>query len=487
MIEKKKIIGREKEIKELNELYNSDSNELVAIYGRRRVGKTYLVINTFKNNITFLHSGVEPIKKKKNSKLATTIEAQNQLKAFSQSLITKGINVPVNGFNDYYEPFRLLAEYLDEINNGDRQLIFFDEVPWMDVEGANFMQAFSWFYNSWAIKRNNIMIIVTGSAISWIINNFIKNTRGLYGRLTKQFNIMPFTLKETEQFLENKGIKYSRYDIARIYMMLGGIPYYLNFLKPKMSVGKNLDNIFYTSKDLDGEFSVLFNSVMDHASLAMKIVKVLSNSKIGYQRKDLAKAVGTNDNQIFSKTLEGLIDGGFIIKYVPFKEDKRKVIYKLIDSFSLFYLKYIDNKNSLDQSFFEPVANQNLINTLFGLSFENIAFYHINQIKKTLGISGVKTEQYPCYLEKENSKTQIDLLIQRSDNIINICEIKFYYDEYVVTKSEHEKMIKRYNLLKEKINKNVTIQNILITTVGLKENIYSSDYVSTLTLDDLFQ
>ena len=253
------IIGRDKEIKELVELYNSDKSEFVAVYGRRRVGKTFLIDEALKGKITFRHAGLSPVDEegKKNS-------LKDQLKHFYFSLQMQGMKKSKCP-SSWMEAFFMLSQLLEAKDNGKRQVVFLDELPWMDTPRSGFITAFEGFWNTWGCHRDNLMLVVCGSANSWMLDNLVNSHGGLYGRTTYEVKLSPFKLGECEQFLKKKGIRMSRYDIVQSYMVLGGIPYYLGYMKKGLSLAQNIDLLFF-EKDakLRNEYDRLFASVFSN-------------------------------------------------------------------------------------------------------------------------------------------------------------------------------------------------------------------------------
>lgn len=475
-----KLIGRAKEIKELENLYKSDSSEFVAVYGRRRVGKTFLIKELFKNRLTFWHTGLSPYDRDK------TYLLRDQLQAFFYSLQDygwQGGQCP----KTWLEAFRMLQQLLTEKDNGSRQVVFIDEMPWMDTARAHFIPAFEYFWNGWASKRNNILLIVCGSATSWIENNLINNKGGLYNRLTAEIKLSPFTLKETEDFFHAKNISMSRYEVAVAYMALGGVPHYLNLFEKGFSAAQNIDNLFFTKNaKLKMEFERLFGSLFKNADDHIKTVRFLAQRRGGFTRKEILENTGIKDGGGASEILKGLKESDFIAEYRPFGCGKI-FRYKLIDPFCLFYLQFIDNKSDNSVDFWQKNNLSPKLNTWRGLAFELLCFAHINQIKSKLGILGVSSKESAWIVEADGkSLAQIDLLIDRSDNVVNLCEIKFYDKPFAVDKKYEETLRFRTQTLIENISPKKTVHLTFIATYGLKQNQYSGMVQSVVTLDDLF-
>lgn len=477
------MVGRKKEIQELNDLYSSGNAEFVAIYGRRRVGKTYLVDQTFEGRITFRHTGLSPIENRKTDDGLLS----SQLRSFHESMLRQGLEAD-HCPKDWIEAFFMLSMALQKIDDGSRQLIFLDELPWMDTPRSFFITALENFWNGWACHRPNFMLIVCGSANSWIMNKLVNNHGGLYGRLTYQIKLSPFTLGECEEYFKSRNIDLTRYDIVQSYMILGGIPYYMGYMKRQLSLAQNIDNMFFIKgAQLRDEYNRLFSSVFDNPDRVKEVVAFLSRRNAGYTRDEIAAYLEISNGGTLSVILSALVASDFVIKYVPFGLSKRKVHYKLVDQFCLFYLKFVEGQDSLSEGFWlQNLSSQNIV-TWRGLAFENVCFNHISQIKNALGISGVKTTQSAWSKREDDEEgAQIDLLISRADNIVNLCEIKFYNDLFTVDGDYYRVMMRRQSLLEPYLKRGMGIHNTLITTFGLFRNKYSGVFTNVVTLDELF-
>lgn len=476
------MIGRNSEVKVLNHLYSSGRAELVAVYGRRRVGKTFLVDETLSDRITFRHAGLSPDTQEPKGFL------QAQLNHFYNSLVIQGME-PCDKPENWMDAFFLLEQYLQKIDNGSRQLVFLDELPWLDTPRSGFIQAFEGFWNTWGCHRKNLMVIVCGSANSWIQDELINNHGGLYGRLTYEMKLSPFDLRECEEFFRSRHVNFSRYDVVQSYMIFGGIPYYLGYIDNSMSLAQNVDRLFFSRYGiLKGEFDRLFNSVFSNPEAIKSIVKLLYTRNAGYTRKEIINNLKVSDGGVLSKNLNSLIASDFVIKYVPFGFSKRQEHYKLVDPFCLFYLHFVENQNKNNEKYWQQNTSSPQIVSWRGFAFENVCFNHIGQIKKALGISGVISAN-SAWSKKggDEEGTQIDLLIHRNDNVINMCEIKFLSEDFTVDKSYYRVLLSRPERLRELISPKISIYNTLITTFGLKQNEYSGVFANVVILDDLFE
>jgi AAA+ ATPase superfamily predicted ATPase len=477
------MVGREKEVSELLERYDCNEAQFVAVYGRRRVGKTYLIDETFKGRITFRHAGISPVESGDEPKGRPV---KKQLQAFYYSLISQGMKKD-HCPSDWLEAFFMLEMFLQKIDDGSRQLIFLDELPWMDTPKSGFITGLESFWNNWACHRN-VMLVVSGSATSWMRDKLINNHGGLYGRVTWEIKLEPFNLKECELLFKENKINLSRYDIVQSYMIFGGIPYYLCYFKRGRSLAQNVDDLFFAKgAKLSMEYDRLFASVFTNPDMMKAIIKALKTRTMGYTRKEISALTGYTEGGTLSEALKALIVSDFIIKYVPFGYSKREEHYKLVDPFCIFYLDFIEKNGMIPETFWLSNVTSPPIITWRGYAFENVCFNHIEQIKKALGISGISTTQSAwTKMGEEYKGTQIDMIISRKDNIVNMCEMKYYGEEFMVDKDYDSILRHRKNLLYEIIPKKNAVHNTLITTFGIRNNEYRWSFDNVITMDDLF-
>ena len=475
------MIGRTKETLELEELYQRKRPELVAIYGRRRIGKTYLVEQVFKDRFSFRHAGLSPAESDKKGFL------EAQLKHFYNSLKTFGLKSDTCP-TSWLDAFYMLQQLLENKDRGTRQVVFIDELPWLDTPRSGFITAFEGFWNNWASHRENLMVIVCGSANSWMLDKLINNHGGLYGRVTYEIKLSPFSLIECKQFLDEYDVKLSTYDIAQSYMILGGIPFYLQYYKKGLSLAQDIDELFYNEgAKLRFEYDRLFSSIFANPGMTESVVSFLSSKNAGYTRREIATKLKITDGGAISSVLNALIASDFVTKYVPLGMSKKQHHYKLIDPFCLFYLRFVKDRQGMNEYFWEQNVKSQPVTTWRGIAFENLCFNHIRQIKKALGIPGVASKQSAWSKRGDDIEgTQIDLLIDRNDNIMNMCELKFVSDDFSVNREYYKKIMHRQELLASEISRKTAIHSTLITTFGLTYNEYSGVFTNVITLDDLF-
>ena len=481
-----KIIGREKQQKELKKLYEKQDPVFLAVYGRRRVGKTYLINEYFKNKFTFKHTGVSSteFKNKTNEEML-----EIELGFFADSLRKYGSKLD-RKLTSWRDAFNELEKLITESKSEERKVVFIDEMPWLDTKGSLFISSFAHFWNDFGCTRDDLFLIICGSAATWVNNKLLKNKADLYKRVSHEIRLEPFNLKECEELLNKNGIKWRRYQITQTYMILGGIPFYLKYLDEDLTLEENIDELFFT-KDakLRTEFEELFKSTFDSPETIMKIVKMLSMNKIGLSRTEICNGLKKSSGNNITMALNALIESGFVLKYKSFKTEERSWQYKLVDPFCLFYLKFVENHQSIDEYFWSKNFLSPSIKAWQGNNFENICFNHIQQIKKKIGIEGLSSNESLWFSRgKDGEKgSQIDLIIERKDNIVDMCEAKLYSSEYSIDKDDYDKLVRHENALANSLSKRSIIHHVLITTFGLNKNIYSDIYKNVIVLDDLFE
>lgn len=477
-----KVIGRKNEIAELERLYHSDRPEFVAVYGRRRVGKTFLIKQALKDRITFQHTGVSPADQEGEKNRMKT-----QLESFYYSLLSHGLE----GYkkpSSWMEAFYQLEQLLVELDNGSRQVVFIDELPWMDTPRSGFLPAFESFWNGWCSGRDNMMLVVCGSATSWILSNLSRSRGGLYGRLTDEIKLSPFALKECEEYFSSEGIEMSRYDIVQSHMVFGGVPYYLSHFQKGMSFECNTDRILFgRTPRLRDEFNRLFNAIFTNSEDCKKIVRLLATRHSGFSREEIAAATGIPFGGGLTDTLKALVESDFILRYTPYKRFGKTEQYKLIDNFCLFWLKYVEPSMNSD-TFMTDHVTSDLMKSWRGIAFEEVCWQHVGQIKRALEIAGVKSSvsAWSTAGNESSEGAQIDLLIIRDDNVVNLCEMKFSGDAYHVSKEEESRLRNRIEALKATLTPKQTVHLTMVTTYGVAYGKHSGIVQKQVVMDDLF-
>ena len=469
------LIGREKEIKTLQQAYHSEYSEFVAVYGRRRIGKTFLIREAFNYQFAFQHTGVykESLKK--------------QLRNFRDALRMSGMKkakIPT----DWSDAFFQLAQFIKE-NKEEKKVIFIDEIPWLDTPRSGFLSALEYFWNSFASARKDVLLIICGSATSWIINKVLKNHGGLHNRVTYRIHLQPFTLYECKQYAKYLGMRASHYDLIEYYMILGGVAFYWSRLDKGLSVAQNIDNMIFSETGfLHNEFNELYDSLFNEPESYLKIIHALGTIRIGMTRDELVKEGGFSSNGKLTRMLEDLTECGFIKRIPSFGGKAKDDLIQLVDNFTIFYYKYMKENLNNDEHFWSNSYNSPIRTAWTGLAFERVCFQHIPQIKQAMGIAGVATQCYSWKAKGDalSSGTQIDMVLDRRDNIINICEMKFSKGEYTITKDYAMALNNKVERFIESTKNKKTILLTMITTNGVVHNEYWNQIQCDITADELF-
>ena len=478
------MIGRKEEKKYLLSLIEEEEPQFIAVFGRRRIGKTYLVRETFGHEFTFQHTGVS------NNQIEPGKRKEIQLEKFSESLKEYGYRTS-DKLETWNDAFNALKEVI-KMSKQEKKIIFIDELSWMDTKDSGLISALESFWNGWATARaeKDVILIVCASATYWMIKNIVNAKGGLHNRLTGQVFLKPFTLHECEEYLQSKKIIFNRHQILQCYMIMGGVPYYWSLLKKGKSLPQNIDDIFF--KDgafLSNEYENLYSALFSKPDQYVRIVEALSTVNKGITRDKICEITGISSSGDLSKKLTELENCGFIRRYVPFGYKQKNCMYQLIDNFTLFYYKFMRN-NMHNENYWKEKVNSPEVRAWSGVAFERVCLEHIPQIKRALGISGVYTEVNAWQCSKDDEKgiqgSQIDLLIVRKDQVINVCEMKYSETDYVVdAKFDRDQKRKISDLIKKTETK-YAIHSTLITTYGVSEGSYSGEIQSIITAEDLF-
>lgn len=475
-----KIIGRQKEIALLQEIVDSSRAEFVAVYGRRRIGKTYLIDKFFDEQYDFYMTGIYEGTRKEQ-----LVNFTHQLETYSKTTQ----KVP----KDWMEAFFMLRQYLETLKDKKHIVIFIDEMPWLDTHNSRFLKAFELFWNEWASKQDNLKFIVCGSATTWMTNTLLGNKGGLHNRVTRSIYLRPFNLAEVEEFLMARGFQLERFQIVELYMAMGGTPYYLDMMQRSLSVAQNIDHLFFASNaPLRSEYGFLFKSLFKESTLYRKVVETLAKKMKGMTRPELLAELKVDDSGYVSTVLSDLCNCDFVRKYSAFGKTDRNFMYQLTDLYSLFYLRFVRNYHGEDEHYWSH--RQMDISSWEGYAFEQVCLHHIPQIKKKLGISGILsnvcTWSYRGATDIENDQltgAQIDLIIDRGDKTINLCEMKFVNQPYVISSNYAMWLIKRRELFKQVTGTRKTIHLTMVTSYGVEHNAAWQNIQSEVTMDDLFQ
>ena len=467
------MVGREYEINRLKKSLLSDKSELVAVYGRRRIGKTYLVRKTYgehtKFEITGLYNG----------------STEKQLGVFLKELKrVSGKFTGIDKIKNWDEAFDLLKSYIKGLRGKSKKVIFIDEFPWFDTHKSGFLMYFAHFWNTFCEKRHDLVVVLCGSAASYMIRKIVSNKGSLHARLSYKLQLNPFTLRETKQLLENKNINWTHYNIILLYIALGGIPHYLDKVEKGKSVVQNIQRLcFDPNGDLVNEFDEIFESLFIQSNTHIEIVRYLGKTNKGITRDELIKQTGFSGGGHFSKALDELIASGFVSSYPSLGRKKKLTLFRLTDEYSRFYLKYIEPNKNQGKHFWKTMSQQQSFISWAGFNFETICLKHIDQLKTALGIDGIHSVNSSWRAEG----AQIDLVISRSDKWINLCEMKFYDKAFTIDSNVMETIRNKINLFKSTTKTRHTVVLTMITSYGVTKNENFYEIVEDdLTMDVLF-
>ena len=478
------MVGRKEEKTYLLSLINEEEPQFIAVFGRRRIGKTYLVRETFEHKFTFQHTGIS------NNQIEPGARKITQLSKFAESLKDAGYK-GVDKLETWNDAFNALKEVIKESDQA-KKIIFIDELSWMDTKDSGLISALESFWNGWVTARaeKDVILIVCASATYWMIQNIVNAKGGLHNRLTGQIYLKPFTLHECEEYIKSKKIIFNRHQILQCYMIMGGVPYYWSLLKKGKSLPQNIDDLFFKEgAPLANEYENLYSALFNKPGQYLKIVEALSTVGKGITRDEISNITGIASSGDLTRKLAELENCGFIRKYIPFGYKQKNCLYQLIDNYTLFYYKFLRD-NVQNENYWKEQSNTPMVRAWSGIAFERVCFEHISQIKVALGIAGVYTEINSWQCSKDEEKgilgSQIDLLIVRKDQVINVCEMKYSETDYVVDAKFDKDQKRKISDFIKKTDTKYAIHPTLITTYGVEETAYSGEIQAIITSEALF-
>lgn len=473
------LIGRIEEQKILEKALQSPKAEMVSVIGRRRVGKTFLVKSAYEGRIDFEITGIQSATRREQLR-----NFMIQLSSFSKG------SFPQTEPKDWLEAFHFLSKFLEMKQKQEKMVVFLDELPWLSTHRSGFLKGLSFFWNSWAVNQN-IVVVICGSAASWMIRKVVHHKGGLHNRITRRITLKPFTLAETEEFLKAKNINQDRYQILHLYMAMGGVPHYLDEIEAGKSAAQSINQICFSENGLlNDEFSKLYSSLFENSEVHVKIIRTLAGTRKGLTRSEIIRNGNLPEGGGTTKVLEELLHSGFISMNYPFGKKKKDSLYRLSDEYSLFYIRFIEKNRSGGQGVWQQLSQTQAYTSWAGYAFESICLKHLPQIKKALGISGVYSIVSTFFRKgsEEEDGLQIDLLLDRKDHVVNLCEMKFYSAEFSITKSMAMELRNKIATFREATKTRKQVFLTLITTFGLKHNQHSLGLVDVvLKMDCLFE
>jgi AAA+ ATPase superfamily predicted ATPase len=490
------IIARNRECETLERVYSSSQSEFVAVHGRRRVGKTYLIRNFFlsKDCAYFELTG----QKKENGEAASVDHQIGNFMHAWQKAFSEEIEKP----DSWDRAFYLLKIKVEQLcATGRPVVLFFDELPWLCTTNSRFYENLDQAWNASFEPALRVKLIACGSASTWMLKKIVYAKAGLSRRVTHKLSLAPFTLSETRDYLKFKKFNLTSESVAELYMIMGGIPYYLNCLLPEKSIDENIDDLLFNRGSLlYGEYDVIFDSLFANARTYKSVIEILSGKRQGYTLSEIQKKYNPKAGSLESTLvliLENLLECGFINKRVPLYNKKRGVVYALTDEYILFYFKWIKDRSLSGGNsaiFRQTIMQSPSYHSWQGFSFELLCLKHITAVKKALGIDKIAAESgfFYAYDNKSGRRTaQIDILFDRADKTITICELKHYHAVYEITKKDLDSVInKKDALVRHLVTKRRPMKNIhyaFITLNGVIKNAcFNQLRPVVITLEDLF-
>jgi len=474
-----KLIGRQEEQKLLQEAMAAKGPELIALFGRRRVGKTFLIRQCLGHSLAFEMSGTQ------DANLAAQLE--NFKKTIGKAIGNDNIyQIPVK----WADAFDQLSHYLTPKVATERCVVFLDEFPWLNTPKSGFLSSFDHWWNSWGTKQRNLVVVICGSAASWMIRHVVNNKGGLHNRITRMIRLLPFNLKETEEYLQARKVNLDRYQILQLYMVMGGIPHYLKEIKKGESATQAIDRVCFTKDGLlTSEFNNLYHSLFDDAIRHLAIVRVLAKNNAGMTRNEIIEKTDLTSGGTITELLEELIESGFVRDWKPYDKKSKDTIYKLDDEFTHFHLKFMANIRSSGNGVWQSFSSGQSWKSWSGVAFERVCLKHIPQLKKELGISGVYTEESAWrYLSGNEKGAQIDLLLDRRDKVINLCEMKYSESEFTIDKTYATTLENKRDVFRSQTKTKKSIFLTFVTTFGITNNEYAKRLIqNSITMNAMFQ
>lgn len=454
----------------------SERSEFVVVYGRRRIGKTFLVRRFFRDNYAFSFVGKHEMGR------------EQQLTEFAKELMRYSHSTFVPQLKNWTEAFDALQRLLETYNISGKKVVFFDEMPWMDTPKSDFVSALENFWNGWANMRDDIVLVACGSATSWMVDKLLHNQGGLFNRITQKLYLRPFKLSEMEQYLDEKHFGWNRYQIAQCYMILGGIPFYLTLLNPKLSLLSNIDELFFADAHamLRTEYNELYSTLFKRPDNYLAVIRMLTERKEGFTRKEISEKTKLGGAAL-SKILSDLEQCDFIFSYARYGNAKNNAIYRIKDFYTLFYYKYVNGIDTKDSLRWTHLSSTPQVSSWQGFSFELLCLLHLDEIKKALGIDRILNDASAWRSKQPEQNTQIDLVIERADHNINLCEMKFSSGMYAIDKGYEQKLRERMSIFLAETMTRCSTRITMVTTYGVLQNKHSGIVNDEVLLDDLFE
>lgn len=477
------ITGRTQEKQRLNNIFSSKESEFLVVYGRRRVGKTYLIREFFQQKKCVFFHATGSYKEK------LSIQLERFVETLSKTFLD---NVPLK-ITSWEEAFRLLHQQILKYSSQKKIVLFLDELPWLATKRSGLLSLLEYYWNHYWSAQKNVLLIVCGSSASWLIKNIVYNKGGLHNRITSEIHLKPFTLNETKEYLYSRKVKLTLRQILLLYMALGGIPYYLRYVEPHLTADQNIQHILFDDNaPLRDEFKKLFLSLFEHAEAYLEIIYIVSKSKIGIKRTEIENQtkLSSNGGRLTAR-LRDLCLAGFL-EQKPALNRKTGEYYQLIDEFTLFQMYWVipESNQRFSPNHWLMMTQDQRYKIWSGYTFEAICFKHSAAIVKALDIVSWRSIAAWRFTSKQSSEengAQIDLIIDRQDDAMSLCEIKFTQEPFTVDKIYAKKLQEKMSIFEQQTKTKKQLFWVLISASGVKPSMYSEEFFQKiLSLEDLY-
>jgi AAA+ ATPase superfamily predicted ATPase len=469
-------IAREKEAHILDRLWDSTEAELVALYGRRRVGKTFLVRSILGQRIPFFElTGVKDG--------STRLQLDNFAKVLSR-VFYPGISVAPP--KTWHQAFDMLVAAIDARPPDEKTTIFLDELPWLASPRSGLLQALDHAWNAELSRRPKVRLIACGSAASWMMKNVINAKGGLYNRVTRRVHLRPFSMLEAAAYLKSRGVRFTPMQMITTYLALGGVPYYLRLIEPELSAMQALHAVCLAPEaPLSDEFDRVFASLFEHDHEHQKIVKELAKHRYGVERKKLVKLLGKRSGGRLSNRMTELEASGFIRAFTPYGKDTRDTYYRLVDEFTLFCLRWMipvtRKGGGYTASGWQSQIRQPSWHSWAGYAFEGVCLKHADVLQDLLAFSEVPSQvgtwRHVPRGGRDGNGAQIDLLYDRDDGVLSLCEVKYRDGEYALDRGAARSLMHKLDVFQRRMKPRKRISLSLITSGSFRPNAWSQDLI----------
>lgn len=471
------MVGRVQERRCLDRCDGSDKSELVCVYGRRRVGKTFLVEQTLGPFFAFHVVG---------SKDAAT---SSQLREFGLELTDRGDPNP-NPPADWREAFNRLYKVITAPDAPrsphGKAVVFIDEFPWFAKQRSDFLSAFSTFWNRRSTTGQKLLVVICGSATSWVIEHVLESAGDMAARVTESIFLKPFALAETKEYFDSRGFGWDERSLIETQMVFGGLPYFFSLMSPHQSLAQSIDRLCLRPRaQLRDETMILLESTMRRSRLYVELFALLAQHRYGVPKAEAMRLLGHSTNQFIKATAEA-VKCGYVHEYKNLSKPQNPKYLMLVDPFILFHYRLIEPAHGdSPRSWADFVADQERYTAWRGNAFEIVCLQHVRQLKSALGIGGVLTKEYPWASARKAGGAQVDLVIERADRIVNLCEMKFTDAPYELTSAVEQELVRKREVFREETGTRLALKTVLVSAQGTA-GYHDSQIAQIITADDLF-